>query len=161
VPKAEYAKTIPELAQKTGESESTIKRHKKSPKFPIKGKRGWNVEKVVSFIQNRRAKLQADSKTTNVLDQIKAERAQVETELSRHRLQSLKGELISIEDHEQDIADLLQFLVNGLDQFVQEVAALTKSGQLVKIAKKARDRTRAKLSEKALKIAAGEKNGPR
>ena len=146
---AEYARTWAELADKSGESQSTLTRYKRLDGFPKKTRRGWNADRVGKFVARvRREKVKTVGPGESALTGLKAERLQIGIEIARLEHRKMLGELIPRDEHEDAFREYAGIVNQAFDQWVSQVASLTKDAKLVRGAKLLRDRARRFLVQK-------------
>lgn len=143
---AVYARSWKELADKSGESEATLTRFKRLGGFPKKCKSGWNVERVVRFVERERQRKQKElEKSGTTLDALRAEKLQLEIDEGRLKLRQLQGELMPVQEHLEVLREHAAIVNEGFAQWVSMVSALTHNAELVKKARGIRDRVRTYL----------------
>ena len=111
--------------------------------FPKKTKRGWNVEKVLQFMDTWK-RAQVGNQTGEDAD-LKRRKLLGECETIEEKLAQLRREAIPLSEHHNELREFAAILNNGLASWVQEVQAVTRDAKMVKMAKRARDRVRKQI----------------
>ena len=95
-----YEMRIDDLAAAVGESPATIKRAKRSPKFPRATKQGYNVGKVREYLTAVKDRAASDLEASGgKLDLLKAERLRIEIDIAREKLSQIRQETMPLSEH--------------------------------------------------------------
>lgn len=138
---ARYAKTIKDLAAELGVKRDTIYAYKRQSGFPPRRKSGWNVEHVQRFInESQSAKQKARKARGTMIDDLRAEKIQIDIDMGNINLERLRGSLISTDDHLAAFREYAGYVNQTLDQWVSWISATTRDKRQVEKAKELRDR---------------------
>lgn len=116
-----------------------------------KGKDGkYNTKAVINAILSHReaANNQPKEGDSNPFRQIRATKIALECKILQEKLGILRGETISLEEHDSEVAEIAEMVNGGLEQWVQWVAAIKRDLEMLKKAKEIRDNVRRYLAGK-------------
>jgi predicted DNA-binding transcriptional regulator AlpA len=148
-----YIKTKVEFADVAQVSRPTVYQWELRPDFPkkVKGK-GWDRREVQEYAKQRLEEAKerqqgahSDLKAVKIQKQI--DRLDRDIQKADLDIAKKRGELISVEEHNQELADLSAIFCSVYDQDVDDVANLLKDARLLKRFKERRHSVRTRLIE--------------
>lgn len=106
-----------------------------------KDSRGWKVHEMLRTIESRQNNRGGGD------GGLKDEKLKVEIRILETKLKQMEGELISYDDHLNELREHASLVNHVFDQWISEVSALTKDSHLVAAAERLRDGARARLED--------------
>ena len=140
-----YVKTAKLLADEIGmTTQALFKNWTNKDGFPIKTQSGWNVQACLKFIRDHKAAKDAD---TGIHADLKGQKLQREITILDEKIKALRRETIPMDEHLQEIGEHAQMCRAVLDQWIEQVATVTKDAALKAEAERLRDMALTRMRE--------------